>query len=773
VQYAVAAAMSLDKPSPPTPEQENPYYPPGPQPLLFEEFKGMDTSVPRIGVSDQQCAWIDGFMPIKKRNLRTLYGKGALLYNSGVPTIVDFGFYNIGAIAYAVVFLSNGAVNQVRVSNGATTAILPSGSILTPSILNVGFTQWNSQYLIIVANQANGYWVWDGSNLFQAGTLGPVVTLTNVGAGYKTTPIVVATGGSGSGATFVATIANGVVTNVIETNPGTGYLPGQTITLVFSGGNSGGSGAALTAVLGSTGGGSGATFTVTMNNYSGNNWNVGSVVVTNGGSGYSQFTTLNLTITSSFTTTITPASLQPVISGGVITGVTIVNAGQYNKGVVGGVTATLSTSDSGAFHVTSVTVNNGGSGYSASTTVIASGGGSPIQQATLQPVIVGGVITSVTVASGGLYGTNTPPTLTVADAPVNASATVALMPFGVQGTAVETYAGHVWVANGPLIVASAPGSVVDFATSDGGVAFTASNSKLKVGYTQLLSTNGFLMLIGDSAVDYISGVTTSGTPPTTTYSYLNADPQTGTPYPASVLTLGNMVLLANSVGVHQLAGSTFTKVSDDLDGSGIPNGLWSSVTNFGGNQLSSSKATIFNRPVWMVLATVLDPISAAQVNKLFMWDGKEWWASQQDMTLIQVASLEINSVLTAYGTDGNNIYPLFQTPSTGFSKVVQSRLWDGPGGYTHVKASTRLWGLAYVYANTSPTFTVNIDNENTVAPFNNNQYVITPAATGYFEIPPEAVGQQGIMTGLTITTSAADMSLVSVALQDEIVGYRG
>jgi hypothetical protein len=772
--------MSLEKPSPPTAEQENPYYPPGPQPLLFEEFQGIDTSVPRLGVDERKMAWCDGFMPLKKRNLRTLPGKGTKLFTApGALSIVWFAFYNLGSTAYAAVELSDGSLQQVRLSDGATTQILPPGSAPGAATINIGITQWASQYLIIVASAPgntsfNGYWVWDGAILYQAGSLGPIVTLTNVGAGYKTNPIVVATGGSGFGATFVATINNGVVTNVTETNPGAGYLPGQTVTLAFSGGNSGGSGASLTAVLSSTGGGSGATFTVTFaNNIPGSpDWGISSIVVTNGGSGYSRFTTLNLTITSSGTATFTGAVLSPVISGGVITSVTIVNKGDYQRGG-GAPTATLTTSDTGNFTVTSVTGTPTGTNYSASTTIVASGGGSPVQQATFQPIITAGVITGVTIASGGLYGSNTPPTLTVADAPVNASATVELMPFGIQGTAVETYAGHVWVANGNQINASAPGSVVNFATSAGGVSFTASNSKLRVGYTQLLASNGFLFLIGDSATDYISGVTTSGTPPTTTYSYLNADPEIGTPYPASVLTFGNLPMLANSIGVYQLAGSTFAKVSDDLDGSGIPNGLWNSVANFGGRQLSAAKATVFNRKVWMVLVPIIDPISGGSVRKLFMWDGKVWWASTQDLSLTFVASSEINSVLTVYGMDNFNIYPLFQVPTNGFSKVVQSRLWDAPGGYTHLKTSTRLFGVAYVYNNSSPSFTVNVDNENTAAPFTNNPYVITPAVAGYFEVPPQAIGQQGVMTGLTITTQAADMNLISVALQDEIVGFRG
>jgi hypothetical protein len=708
--------------------------------------------------------------------VRTLYGKGASILHSPASTIRWFAFYNIGNTEYMVAFRADGSVINVNVANSSNSALLATGTIANPNIGNAGITQWAGQYLLITANQVNGYWVWDGSNIYTAGTLGPVVTLTNAGAGYATAPTVVATGGSGFGATFVATVANGVVTNVVVTNPGQGYLPGQTVTLAFSGGNSGGSGASLTAVLSSTGGGSGATFTVTFTqiNAGAANSAITSVVVTNGGSGYSQFTTLTLTITSNNTFTNVAAILTPVVSGGSIASVTINNGGnyfRYSGGVFALPSATLATSDGGNFHVTSVTIGNGGSGYSASVTAVCSGGGSPIQQATLQLVLTSGVITGVTVASGGLYGSNTPPTVTVADAPVNAAATVALMPFGVSGTAIETYAGHVWIAAGRIIFGSAPGSVTDFATSDGGVFFVGSNSHLKVAYNQLLSSNGLLFLVGDSATDYISGVTTSGTPPTTTYTLNNADPEIGTPYPASVVTFGNLPLLANSVGVFQLAGSTFTKISDDLDGSGIPNGLWNS--DFGAIQLSAAKATIFNRKVWMVLNAVTDPITGSNIDKLFMWDGQKWWASQQDLTLNYIATSEIGSSLTAYGTDGLDVYPLFQGPSTGFSKTVQSRLWDAPGGYTHVKASTRLWGIAYVYANTSPSFTVNIDNENTVAPFTNNQYTVTPSATGYFEIPPEAIGQQGVMTGLTITTNAADMSLVSIALQDEIAGYRG
>lgn len=754
-------------------EKPNPLIPFSEPLLKMEMFEGMNTQATRTGVADQQAFWLDGFFPISPRNLRAMRGIGTVLYTAtGGNTVVWYDFYALGTttlntLAYAIVFLSDGSAIQVQVSNGAVTTVLPTGTIVTPSITGVGITQYGRSYLIIVANQTNGYWIWDGSLLYQAGTIGPVITLTNVGAGYKTVPVVIASGGSGSGATFAASIAAGVVTNVVATNPGSGYLPGQTITLNFSGGNSGGSGGALTAVLSSTGGGSGAVFVVTITN-SGGGWFVSSVSVSNGGSGYSQFTTITLNVTASdpsLLATIHAAILQPVISGGIITGVTIVSAGQYSYMGPGPVTGTATTSDSGAFHVTSVTVNSAGSGYSASATATCSGGGSPVAQATLQLVLnpSTGAITSVTVASGGLYGSNTPPTVTIADAPVNAQATATLAPFGVQGTDIETYQGSVWVINGPNFYFSAPGSVVDFATSDGGGNRQSADSFLKVSYVRVIQTNGFLFLIADSSINYISGVQTTGSPPTTTFTNQNADPEVGTPYPASVIKVGQNIWLANSFGIHEMNGATAVKISDELDG------VYKSVPNFGGLQISSAQATIFGKKCQMCLVQIVDPISGATVNKIFMHYGKKWFATMQDVALTFIASQEINSVFTAYGTDGTHIYPLFQQPSTAFSKIVQSKLWDTPVGIETTKTTGRLWGMAQYYSTVSPNLVFSVDNEAGTG----NSYTITPSTTGIGVFGPQAVGQKGALTGMTMTTQAADMSLISAMVSALTHDYRG
>ncbi len=48
-----------------------------------------------------------------------------------------------------------------------------------------------------------------------------------------------------------------------------------------------------------------------------------------------------------------------------------------------------------------------------------------------------------------------------------------------------------------------------------------------------------------------------------------------------------------------------------------------------------------------------------------------------------------------------------------------------------------------------------------------------PGFTGYHVVPPTQVGQVGELTGMTLRTTASDMQIVSAALGEEIVGYRG
>ncbi len=54
-------------------------------------------------------------------------------------------------------------------------------------------------------------------------------TLTDVGCGYTTAPLVLIVGGGGSGASAVAQVSNGVVTSISISAPGTGYTNTPTV----------------------------------------------------------------------------------------------------------------------------------------------------------------------------------------------------------------------------------------------------------------------------------------------------------------------------------------------------------------------------------------------------------------------------------------------------------------------------------------------------------------------------------------------------------------
>lgn len=531
-----------------SPLPENPFVPPGPEWIRFENFMGgINTNSSREAIADQEMYWSNGFFPIGTNKLRTMWGIGdAIFTTDDLPlgtTIVFFDFYNIGATPYCFAVISDGSAWQINTVTNAVTEIMPPGTILNPSRQNVGISQWGSLYLLIVAGQTNGYWLWDGTTLYAAGATAP-------------------------------------------------------------------------------------------------------------------------------------------------------------------------------------------------------GGGT--------------------------------------------------MPTGISGTSVETYQSRVFISNGASFSFSAPGSFTDFAAVDGGNTVPITDSFLRVGVTQLRQSNGFLYFIADSSVSYLSGINTAGGPPVvTTYTYQNADPEIGTPYAATVDVFSRNILFGNAFGAFVSYGGAIAKISENLDG------VFNTVVNFGGLGLSACKAIVFGKRIWAILVPIIDPVTGQQENILFCWNGKVWFATLQDIPLIFVQHQEINSVITGFGTDGHSIFPLFQKPTSGFTKTVQSKLWDRPVGYQNVKGTNRIWGLLQYYSNVVSFFNVSIDNETSSSfvplpagplPMNWTTDGATPmiwtidgttpmnwtiAGGGIVVLPAQEIAQNGNLLGFTIETNAADMVIISMMIQPEVLQYRG
>ena len=129
--------------------------------------------------------------------------------------------------------------------------------------------------------------------------------------------------------------------------------------------------------------------------------------------------------------------------------------------------------------------------------------------------------------------------------------------------------------------------------------------------------------------------------------------------------------------------------------------------------------------------------------------------------------------------------------------MVQSKLFSEPGFYGNQKSASRLWGLAQYYSAEDTDLDISIDNESGVS----SQIVAVPlvvviwhtatgavmnwttasgapmvwsiSGAGVSVFPPTAVGQNGVLIGMTVTTNAADVALLSLAIGTELEGYRG
>ena len=150
-------------------------------------------------------------------------------------------------------------------------------------------------------------------------------------------------------------------------------------------------------------------------------------------------------------------------------------------------------------------------------------------------------------------------------------------------------------------------------------------------------------------------------------------------------------MFANSTGVYALVGGACEKVSDNLDGLMQESNLeLIHETTF--LAPSSAIATIFDIKVYMLLLPVHDLFTGQVRNALAMWDGKKWFLGSQDKSLTYIGTQEIDSILTAWGTDGTDLFPLFDNASETLRKIYQTRLWPGDG-FQITKQAMRLYTM--------------------------------------------------------------------------------
>lgn len=655
----------------------------GAQVFTFEDFGTLNTKANRPSIDDKEFSWNENWLPIGPGNLRTLWAEGDNLITATKTIIYDYPF-NFGTDSYIAVFYSDGTADQVTnpggniqqvglqfprtpptitpISNIPGTFYLPGVSDDLPQAV-----QWQAKYLVIVGSNtdlADGcYYIWDGTNLYGPGSLSPEVTLTSSGAQntYTSPPTFSAFGGSGSGATFSATLDpnTGTIDKVTVTNPGSGYKPGDVVQLGVTGGGGPTLAQAGPAALATTNGVSGVT-------------------VIAGGSGYTTSTTLSITGGGG---TGAEAAIT-ALANGTITQISMVNVGQgYTSPPTitasGGGTGFVGVCQLNGGQVAAIPVRVPGSGYTTPPTVQIdppTGDTLPLITAQAHAVISSaGAVTQIVVDTPGLgYVVGVPINVKLIGGNSAASGEVSLMPFGIYGNALETYQGSIFVANKNKVEFTAPGTTTEFASSLGGGSLIASDNFLRFNVVAIRQATGFLYLLGDSSINVLSNLQTSVTNnvASTTFNNSNVDPQIGCSWRDTTVTFGRALMFANPTGVYALYGGAAQKVSQQLDGL-FANADWS-VTP------TSAINLIYGVPVFLFSFRTRDPFKGQMRTIMCGWDGTKWFVASQIKVPTFISTQEINSELTTWGTDGTNLFPLFETPSDQLAKTFQTKLRTAP-----------------------------------------------------------------------------------------------
>ena len=707
---------------------------------------------------DTDLFYSENFIHIGDYNLRALWDVGTALYTASGKTIVSFFFFSIGPTPYAAIFFSDGTAVQSDMLGNVTTISSVAGTFYTTGGSLPACAQWGAQYLLIANNNdVNSYYVWDGTVFFRAGGIAPHVTITAAGFGYSQSTIAVAAyGGHGSGATFSAIVTNGSVTSIKITNPGTGYVPSDIVQLWITGGTS--TTPKLTGVLTAS--------------------TVSTISVSDGGSGYTMAT---VAIAGGGGT---GATATATISGGAITGINVTAVG---SGFTSTPTVTITGNGAGATayaflaptSLASVTVVYGGSQLG---TVMLSAEGGNGSGVTLTPVISNGAITSVTVSSGGEGFTSAPAIIATAGLNIAAAATVSLMPYGISGNAIETFQSRVWIAypkqtgispTGGIFNVSAPGSFGDFATSDGGLTYMSTDSFLKYQYTNIRQSNGYLYPIGDSSVSVISNVQTASNPTTTTFNYQNTDPQVGTVWRDTCANFSRTILFGNPLGVWGLYGGAVEKTSKKLD-SLFTNAIFPPTA--GALLPSSAVANVFSRRLYCMLMTFQDPFTKVNVNKMVCWDQKDWNIASQTPNLIYIGTQEVNSDITAWGTDGTSLYPLFSSPSN-LQKKLSTKLYGINQPVIKEQAYTfAIMAQDVSLAQSGVSFNVSIDTNYLSPETGLYSYALpeisfqAPVPTYPMFITSSVQDVYGMSIGATLTSTSTDfcINFMGIGYVDEV-----
>ena len=426
--------------------------------------------------------------------------------------------------------------------------------------------------------------------------------------------------------------------------------------------------------------------------------------------------------------------------------------------------------------VVSIQVTNGGTGYGqyGNLAVTITGGGGSAANATA--IVSGNAVTQVIMNNPGTGYTSAPTAVVSGGSGTGANlvATVQLNPI----VDVATFSNRVWLAQGRTVYASASTSPTDF-TSVSAVAFNIQDSTLHGNIQGLLSANNFLYIFGDDSINVFSDlqVTSTGA---TVFTNTNVSASIGTSRIYAIFPYFRSVLFMNDYGVYALVGSTTTKISDPLDGI-FPYIDFTKPVTAGQTLLNNILCAVFN--FYVNSSFPLGPSGSRYIQAIFF--EKKWYISSQG-NIQYVTSVPFGGKVKLYGVDNNKVLKQLYNDSTGnVSSYIQTALNEmgdpirtkqalkfaieatlAQGGTLSVTVDSET-GSSPVYVLTNTIGWVN--NAGSAIGWTNNASatIIWVNQAGYYLYKSDAE-QYGKYLGLTLTSNSAGYIVNTFEFEHEL-----
>lgn len=347
----------------------------------------------------------------------------------------------------------------------------------------------------------------------------------------------------------------------------------------------------------------------------------------------------------------------------------------------------------------------------------------------------------------------------------------------------ESWEGRLWYAidgtAGSVYGWSSPGNGADLTGALGSGTAVPTDPFLISSIRALVQSGTFLFLVGDNSINALSSVNTAGSPPVTTFTYANVDPEVGQAIAQAPIRMGRAITLFSEAGIFTLYGGAAQVSSDKIQT------LFEAVNT---TALSPTMALTVLHGIKCVLTLVnATDVFGKTRNLLLGWTGQKWFVASQESNLTLIATSQIRSNSMAYGTDGTSIRQLFAAASGTLTKRLTTKAYLGPTSLV-IKQFTRTYLEASDIAGTGLSFSVVSKSErgsqsfqlapapailswtnnagNAIAWTNNASDAIAWAAPS-FGVIGASIATWGQSMFLDLQTSSEDFSI-----QQLMIGYK-